>query len=91
MYLDHTTDDIRFCSYDLHRQTFNLDDIAFYSGMLPYGSRMMYPHLPERVMRQFRYMQVIPREPFVSAPHTMVHKDVDAMYDDFLMSHTLKL
>lgn len=30
-------------------------------------------------------MHVIPREPSVYAPTTMVHKDVDAMHDDFLV------
>ena len=44
----------------------------------------MYPYLSEKVMHQFGYMQVIPREPFVYAPLTMARRDVDVMYDDYL-------
>lgn len=34
-------------------------------------------------MRQFGYMQVIPRELSVYVPSVMPHRDVDAMYKDF--------
>lgn len=78
-----STYDIRFRLYDDHHQTHPLDHITFYFGRLAYGSHMLYPHLPERVMRQFRYLQVVPREPFVSASHSMIHMDVYVMYDDF--------
>lgn len=37
-------------------------------------------------MRQLDYIQVFLREPFVSRPSTMTHRDVDVMYDD-LHSH----
>lgn len=44
----------------------------------------MYPHLIERVMRQFGYMQFVPRDPSDSTPPIMVCSDVDAMYDEHL-------
>lgn len=62
-----------------------LDDLTFYSTWLTYGSRLMYPYLLERVMRQFRYMQVVPSEPFMPVSPTMARRGVDAMYDDFLI------
>ncbi|XP_050897796.1 uncharacterized protein LOC127104665 [Lathyrus oleraceus] len=74
---------IFFCSYDGHRQTRPLDDIAFYSGWLASGSRLMYPHLSERAMRQFGLQQMIPRNPFTSAPLTICHRDLDVILDDF--------
>lgn len=33
-------------------------------------------------MRQFVYLQAIPRDSYVYAPSAMVHKDVDSMYND---------
>lgn len=42
----------------------------------------MYPHMPEWVMRQFGFIQGIPRDTLVSTPLVMVPKDVDAMYND---------
>lgn len=56
----------------------------FYSGWLAYGSRLMYPHLPECIMRQFGYMQYVPRDPSDYATSIMAHWDVDAMYNYFL-------
>ncbi|CAL5194313.1 unnamed protein product [Lathyrus oleraceus] len=35
-------------------------------------------------MRQFGYTQIIPRHPVVSAPPAMTHRDMDAMFDDYL-------
>lgn len=59
-----------------------LDDIALYYGWFAYSSRIMYPHMPERVIRQFRYLQVILKDLFMSTPPAMVCRDVDPMYDD---------
>lgn len=45
--------------------------------------RMIHPHLPERVMCQFRFQQSILRDPSVFAPPTMVYRDVDVVFNDF--------
>lgn len=57
---------------------------VFYSRWLALGSRLMYSHLPKRVMHQFGYMQCVPIYPFESAPPVMAHIDVDVMCDDDL-------
>lgn len=44
----------------------------------------MYPHLPKCVMRQFDYMQYIPRDPYVLVPPAMTGRDMDIMFDDHL-------
>ena len=61
-----------------------LNDIAFYYEWLTYGSRLMYPDLLERVKHQFRCMQVFRRDPYVFSHLSMICKDVDVMYSDFL-------
>lgn len=53
-------EDIQFNVYVLHRKTCPLDDIDLYSCWLACGLCLMYPYLPERVMRQFDYMQLVP-------------------------------
>ena len=45
---------------------------------------MMYQHLPKLVVHQFRYIRFVPTCSFNSVYPTMVYRDVDAMYDDFL-------
>lgn len=78
MFLDRTAaDNIHYMPYNNHGQTHALDDIAFYSRWLVCESRLMYPHMPERVMRQFGYLPGIPIDPSMSAPPAMVCKDVD--------------
>lgn len=78
-----TIDDIHYTLYDDHWQMHTFSDVAFYSGWLACGSCLMYPHLPKRVMHHFKYLQVFPRDPSVSAPLAMVRRDVYVMYDDF--------
>lgn len=78
VYLDRMVADID------HRQTRPFDDIAFYPRWLTLRSGMMYPHLPECVIRQFGYMKFVPTDPSHSPPSTMVHKDVDVMCDGYL-------
>lgn len=68
--------------YDDQCQTHPLDDITFYFGGMTCGSCRIYPHLPERVMHPFGYLQVVPRDLFVLAPPTMGHKNVNVMYID---------
>lgn len=51
-------------------------------GMVGLRVTLMAPNLPERVMRQFGYMQSIPRDPFVTPPPNVKHRDTDAIFYD---------
>lgn len=62
------------------------NNIALYLRLLACGSCLTFPHLPECVKRQFDYMQYIPRDPYVSFPPAMTHKDIDVMFDDYLIT-----
>lgn len=85
VYLYHlVAEDIHFHAYADHREMHLFDSIALYSWWLACGSRLMYPHLSECVIWQLGYMQYIPRDPYVSAPHAMTHRDMDYMFDDYL-------
>lgn len=85
VYLDRiVADDIHFHSYDDHHQIRLSGDIIFYYECLTCGSCMMYSHILECVTRQFGYKKFVPRDLSDSAPCTMFHRDVDAIYDGFL-------
>lgn len=43
----------------------------------------MYLHLPERILRQFRYLHGILRDPIVASHATIFHKDVDGTFVDY--------
>lgn len=75
----------RYTLPDVYRSPLDLDNIAFYSGWLTYGSRLLYPHVPERVMRVFNYMQFVSKDPSESSPPAIRHRDVDAMYYYYLI------
>ena len=51
------------------RRQSHYDDIVLYSGWLACGSHLTSRYLSERIIRHFDYMQYIPRDPFVYAPH----------------------
>jgi hypothetical protein len=53
--------------YVEHRVSCPFDRVSLYFGWLRYGNRMV-KYLPERVLRQFRYVQTIPTHPLESAP-----------------------
>lgn len=55
----------------------------FYSRWLTCGSCLLYPHLPERVMRRFVFLQFIPRHPSKSAPPTVRRRDLDVTLNGF--------
>ena len=80
----------RYLAYVTHHETYPFDDIALYSGWLAYGSSLTYPLPPERVMRQFDYMQFVPRDTSVSAPPAMTRRDMDVMFDDYLNHSVLE-
>ena len=46
------------------------------------GMSCFQTHLPERVLRQFGYVQTIPRNPTIAAPHTLnIHQKAEAFQD----------
>ena len=52
--------------YEVHRQARQFERGSLYSGWLRCGDRMVR-YLPERVLRQFGWVQTIPRHPVESA------------------------
>ena len=56
-------DDVRFCTYGDHREVRPFQLLCTYSGWLMCGKDRVYRHLPERVKRQFEYVQDVPRHP----------------------------
>lgn len=43
----------------------------------------MYLHLPERVLRKFRYLQGMFRDPTFVAPSTILRRDVDGIFVEY--------
>lgn len=76
-------DEVCFCPYEGHRQTRPFDVISLYSGWMGYGTSLMYHYLPERVMRQFGYLQIILRPPYESAILGVCCRDLQEILDDF--------
>lgn len=72
-------DDIIFYPYDCHRESHPLEDIIWFSGWIMCGMLCFRTHLPERVLRQFGYVQTIPRNPAIVAPHSLsIHQKAEA-------------
>ena len=65
-------DDINFYTYDSHRESHPVEDIIWFSGWIMCGMSCYRPHLPECVLRQFGYVQNIPRHYAINAPYTMI-------------------
>jgi len=62
--LDHLeVDDMRFSTYGVHREMHPFQFLCTYSGWLMCGKERVYRHLPERVKRQFSFVQDVPRHP----------------------------
>jgi len=64
-----------------------LEKVFWYSGWIMCGDRRVYRHLPERVLRQYRYVQTVPRPPtdvVELSPAEIVQAFVD------FLTHTLK-
>jgi len=53
--------------YGEHRQAHQFERVSLYSGWLRFGDRMVR-YLPERVLHQFGWVQIIPRHPVESSP-----------------------
>ncbi|KAK2408618.1 protein MAINTENANCE OF MERISTEMS [Trifolium repens] len=59
--------DFVYTPYTAHRQVRPLIDVCWFSGWLRCGGDTS-THLPERVLRQYGYIQTIPRPPAAAAP-----------------------
>ena len=64
--------------YGDHRAVRAFDDRSWVSGFIRWGSHV-FRYLPERVTRQFGYVQMIPGPP----PHLRSVDDVDQMWDQW--------
>jgi hypothetical protein len=74
-------------SYEEHREIHAFEEVFWYSGWILCGVRRVYRHLPERVLRQYGYVQSVPRHPTDAvelAPPQIVQSFVD------FRTHTLK-
>lgn len=71
--------DFVYTPYDAHRGQRPLIDVCWFSGWLRSGS-YRGTHLPERVLRQYGYVQGIPRPPAASAPAGMSLAQIDHVY-----------
>jgi hypothetical protein len=71
--------DVVFCPYDAHRPFRPLIDECFFSGWLRCGKELG-KHLPERVLRQFKHVQGIPRDPALSATPGMTVAQIDRVW-----------
>ncbi|XP_058742341.1 uncharacterized protein LOC131614809 [Vicia villosa] len=76
-------ENIHFSSYVDHRETIAFGELALFMGWLACGIGKMTTYIHERVMRQFGFIQTIPRDPVVSAPTTVKRRDIDALFDNF--------
>jgi hypothetical protein len=75
--------DVVFAPYDNHRPYRPLIDACFFSGWLRSG-KVLAKHLPERVLRQFKHVQGIPRDPAVSATPGMSLNQIDRVWEEEL-------
>jgi len=56
-------DDVRFSTHGDNREVRPFQLLCTYSGWLMCGKERVYRHLPERVKRQFEYVQDVLRHP----------------------------
>ena len=80
-------DDVCWRPYEEHREIQGFEEVFWYSGWIMCGVRRVYRHLPERVLRQYRYVQSVPRHPtdvVELTPPQIVQTFVD------FRTHTLK-
>ena len=58
-------------------------DVCWYSGWIMAGKQRMVRHLPERVLRQYGYVQTVPRPPTTIMP--LAPTDVVAAFLEFAL------
>jgi len=62
--LDHLQfDDVCWRPYEEHRKIQGFEEVFWYSGWITCSVVRVYRHLPERVLRQYKYVQTILRHP----------------------------
>jgi hypothetical protein len=71
--------DFVYTPYTAHRQVRPLIDECWFSGWLRCGGDTS-THLPERVLRQFGYVQTIPRPPAAAAPSGLALDKIDQVF-----------
>ena len=71
--------DFVYTPYTAHRQVKPLIDECWFSGWLRCGGDTS-THLPERVLRQFGYVQTIPRPPAAAAPSGLTVDKIDQVF-----------
>ncbi|XP_058774801.1 uncharacterized protein LOC131649073 [Vicia villosa] len=82
--LDHTAhNDIQWTPFRDYGDVVPFDRIALYSGWLACGANSMVRYLPERCMRQFGRVQMIPRSPFEATPDTVTYRDLAIIFEDW--------
>ena len=80
-------DDVCWRSYEEHRGIQGFEEVFWYSGWIMCGVRRVYRHLPKRVLRQYRYVQRVPRHP-TYVVELLPPRIVQAFVD--FRAHTLK-
>jgi len=56
-------DDVCWRPYKEHREMQGFEEVFCYSGWIMCSVRRVYRYLPERVLRQYGYVQRVPRHP----------------------------
>ena len=54
-------DDVRWRLYEEYSEIRGFEEVFWYTGWIMCGVRRVYRHLPERVLRQYGYVQRVPR------------------------------
>ena len=82
-----TFDDVCWRLYEEHMDFQAFEEVFWYSGWIMCGDRRVYRHLPERVLRQYGYVQTVLRPPtdvVELSPAEIVQAFID------FRTHTLK-
>ena len=80
-------DDVCWRPYEEHMEIQGFEEVFWYSGWIMCGVRRVYRHLPERVLRQYGYVQWVPRHP-TDVVELLPPQIVQAFVD--FRTHTLK-
>src|SRR4051812_23280879 len=75
--------DVTWRPFADYAQVVPFDGVAIYSGWLACGTGIMVRYLLERCMRQFGFVQIIPRSPFEAAPDTVTRVQLTAIWEEW--------